>query len=218
MFAFLFDRKSGVWTGLAVAGLALILFGGGVLVGMAYHWSREEAVEALANPKQALDWLPAKPELKLEAKPAAPAAGKAGDAATGAPAAAEAPPAAGDAASSEAPEPAAGAEVAPADEAPAGDWAPAFEGDAPPPPNSPSSSLPGGYYVQVGAYASAANAEQTRAALAARFHGETFAPFLAGLSDRGPARVAVRLGPFASRTAAQRVAESLERAVVGRGE
>jgi cell division septation protein DedD len=213
MFAFLFDRKSGVLTGIAVAALVLILFGGGVLLGLSLRWSREEAVEAVMNPNQAADWLTAKPTVNLKAKPSAPPAGQSAAAAP-----AEAPSAAGEAATSEAPEPAAGAAAAPASGAPADDWVPMTEGGAPPSPDSPPRFLSGGSYVQVGAYASSTRAEETRAALAARFRGADFAPFLASLSDRGPAQVAVRLGPFASRAAAQRVAGRLERAVVGRGE
>jgi len=49
MFAFLFDRRSGLRTSLVLGLLALLLFGGGVLVGLNLRWAREELVAEAAS-------------------------------------------------------------------------------------------------------------------------------------------------------------------------
>src|SRR5215813_12106539 len=50
MFAFLFDRRSGLKTSLVLAALALLLFGGGVLVGLNLRWSRDDLTAAVLAP------------------------------------------------------------------------------------------------------------------------------------------------------------------------
>lgn len=74
MLAFLFDRKSGTLTGLAVAALAVILFAGGVLVGLNIRWSREEAIATALQPTEVAGRLKARLKAK-SAQPATPAAG-----------------------------------------------------------------------------------------------------------------------------------------------
>jgi hypothetical protein len=239
MFAFLFDRKSGVVTGIVVAALAALLFGGGVLVGLTSRWSQQEAADWVASTEA---WIPEAVLPKAVAKPAAAlekGTGKAKD--KGAPqAGADAPTS--DAPTADAPAPADREEEPPPEEPPAGEWVPLAPSDtspqqqpapspqpaAPPPAVVPPASAPppptaGGFYVQVGAYASTANAEVKRAELASRFRGAPFAPFLAPLASPPGAggresvtgvRVAVRLGPFTSHEAARRVADALGRTVV----
>lgn len=74
MLAFLFDRRSGTWTGLTLAALAVILFAGGVLVGLNLRWSREEAIDAALHPAEVAGELKARVKARGKAKPAAPEA------------------------------------------------------------------------------------------------------------------------------------------------
>ena len=119
MFAFLFDRRSGLKTGLLVTALALLLFAGGILVGLNLRWSREDVTAAVLKP----------PPLKALLADEEDGAGAAGEGA------ATQPRGPADQGSDAAPAAPDGSGEAPATDAPPADWVPMTEG-APPPAGS----------------------------------------------------------------------------------
>ena len=78
-------------------------------------------------------------------------------------------------------------------------------------------ALDGAWYVQTGAYSVPANARDQEAALAGRFAGEPYSPYVRPVTDRrGRTLLIVRVGPFPSRDEAVAVAASFDDVLVGR--
>ncbi len=78
-------------------------------------------------------------------------------------------------------------------------------------------ALDGAWYVQTGAYSVPANARDQEAALAGRFAGEPYRPYVRPVTDRrGRTLLIVRVGPFPSRDEAVTVAAAFDDVLVGR--